>query len=59
MSFIRFREKCEACDEEWNAAFGILGTQIIAEPPKKRPNCGSEKIKRIDWVWKDNNGNEF
>lgn len=59
MSFIMFREKCEGCGKEWNAAFGVLGVQLIAEPPKKCPKCGSEKIKKIDNGWKDDNGNEF
>jgi DNA-directed RNA polymerase subunit RPC12/RpoP len=53
MSYIQFRQKCEECGKEWNAAFGIVGSTIVAEPPKECPRCKSEKIIKIadDWLY--------
>lgn len=53
MSYIPFRQKCEDCGEEWNTAFGILGTTIIAESPKTCPHCNSKNLKRLAEEWKD------
>lgn len=52
MSYIQFRQQCDECKESWNAAFGIVGTTRIAQPPDKCPHCGSEKISKIadDWL---------
>jgi hypothetical protein len=53
MSYIQFRQSCSDCGEEWNAAFGIVGTTIIAQPPEKCPKCGLKNINKIEdgWEW--------
>lgn len=53
MSYIPFRQKCEDCGKEWNTAFGVLGTTIISEAPKKCPHCDSENLKTLDDDWKE------
>lgn len=45
MSYQQFQQKCRECGKTWNAAFGIVGTTIIAEPPKVCPYCKSDKIE--------------
>jgi hypothetical protein len=52
MSFMQFQQRCEACRAEWNAAFGIVGRSIIAEPPVKCPKWGSKAITKIADEWK-------
>ena len=41
---MQFRQQCVACKKIWNAAFGMVGTTLIAEPPEKCPHCGSAQI---------------
>lgn len=53
MSYIRFQQQCKKCNAAWNAAFGIVGTTIIAEPPKKCPECGSSQIEKVADSWKE------
>ena len=52
MSFQQFQQRCEDCGEEWNAAFGVVGTTILAEAPQKCPKCGSANLKTIAHGWK-------
>jgi hypothetical protein len=52
MSFMQFQQQCDDCKEIWNAAFGIVGTSIIAEPPKHCPKCDSRNISKIADGWK-------
>lgn len=47
MSFIQFQQQCEDCHEKWTAAFGIVGMTMIAQPPRKCPKCGSNKISKF------------
>jgi len=58
MSYMQFQQRCEDCKKEWNAAFGIVGTTILASPPVKCPHCKSEKISRIAEGWKITKENE-
>lgn len=51
MSYIQFRQRCRACESQWNAAFGIIGTTYIAEPPAKCPRCGSDDLVKIADGW--------
>jgi DNA-directed RNA polymerase subunit RPC12/RpoP len=51
MSYMQFQQKCLDCSETWNAAFGIVGTSIIAQPPDKCPKCGSKNITRFADGW--------
>lgn len=53
MSFMQFQQRCEDCGKEWNAAFGIVGTTYIAQPPTECPHCKSERIIKIadEWKW--------
>ena len=53
MSYMQFQQRCKDCDEHWNAAFGIVGTTIIAQPPAECPKCGSTKLTRMadGWIW--------
>jgi DNA-directed RNA polymerase subunit RPC12/RpoP len=52
MSFIPFRQRCDDCGEEWNAAFGIVGTMQIAAPPEKCHKCGSKNLTKVADGWK-------
>lgn len=51
MSYQQFRQRCQACKAEWNAAFGVVGQSVIAQPPVECPECGSTKLEKIveDW----------
>lgn len=51
MSFITFRQKCNACGQSWNAAFGIVGTTRIASPPPQCPHCQSEDLVKVADGW--------
>jgi hypothetical protein len=51
MSYMQFQQQCEDCGESWNAAFGIVGTTYIAQPPTECPYCNSPKIKKIADYW--------
>ena len=53
MSYMQFQQQCDDCGKSWNAAFGIVGTTYIAQPPKKCPHCGSEKF------WRDKMSHDF
>lgn len=39
----------------WNAAFGIVGTSYIAQPPEVCPYCGSTNLTKIADGWSDRN----
>jgi hypothetical protein len=52
MSYMQFRQRCEDCRQEWNAAFGIVGVTQIAAPPKECPYCHSTKLVKIQDGWK-------
>jgi DNA-directed RNA polymerase subunit RPC12/RpoP len=52
MSFQQFQQKCADCEKEWNAAFGIVGTTIIAQAPSECPHCKSTKLETIAYGWK-------
>lgn len=54
MSYMQFQQRCEACGETWNAAFGIVGMKIIAQPPKVCPVCKSPRIEHHAHGWKMN-----
>lgn len=51
MSYIQFQQGCKTCLAVWNAAFGIVGTTRIAEPPAKCPHCGSTEIVKVGDGW--------
>ena len=51
MSYQQFRQHCLDCKLIWNAAFGIVHTTIIAEPPKICPGCGSIHIEHYANSW--------
>jgi len=51
MSYMQFRQGCRDCQKWWNAAFGIVGTAIIAQPPELCPHCGSANIHHIAHGW--------
>lgn len=51
-----FQQKCDDCGAEWNAAFGIVGLTIVAQPPKVCPKCQSTKIKHLAHGWKMDDG---
>lgn len=51
MSFITFQQRCDDCQSEWNAAFGIVGTVRIAEPPTACIHCHSLNIRKIADGW--------
>lgn len=51
MSYIMFQQQCLDCKKIWNAAFGMVGTTIIAEPPTSCPECKSIKIEKIADGW--------
>lgn len=55
MSYQQFRQHCLDCKEWWNAAFGIVGTTYIAEPPTKCPRCGSKRIEKLADGWETGN----
>lgn len=54
MSYMQFQQQCADCEEKWNAAFGIVGTTIIAQPPTECPKCNSKNIVKVadgfDWT---------
>jgi len=52
MSFIQFRDRCQDCGLEWNAAFGMVMTSIIAQPPTQCPGCGSKNFRKVAYEWK-------
>ena len=59
MSYQQFQQKCKDCEATWNAAFGIVGTTVIAEPPHNCPKCQSTNVEfhKPGWKWekpKDN-----
>ena len=51
MSFITFRQRCGDCQQEWNAAFGIVGSTYIAQPPTMCPHCGSPNLSNAGDGW--------
>jgi DNA-directed RNA polymerase subunit RPC12/RpoP len=51
VSYQQFQQQCSICERKWNAAFGIVGMRIIAEPPRKCPYCGSLDINKIAHGW--------
>jgi hypothetical protein len=55
VSYIQFQQKCKACGESWNAAFGIVGTTQIAAPPKVCPHCGSDQLTKLADGWAPQN----
>lgn len=59
MSYMQFRQRCDDCQKQWNAAFGIVGTTMIAEPPRECPHCGSVNIKHVANGWLMNDGREL
>lgn len=54
-----FREGCNDCGEEWNAAFGIVGMTQIAAPPTECPKCKSKNIHKVADAWKMDDGSFF
>ena len=52
MSYIPFQQKCSDCQAEWNAAFGVVGMTVIAQPPVVCPECGSANITKMADGWK-------
>jgi DNA-directed RNA polymerase subunit RPC12/RpoP len=44
MSYMQFGQYCSDCGAKWIAAFGVVGTSIIAEAPKWCPQCKSTNI---------------
>jgi hypothetical protein len=59
MSYQMFRQKCLDCEECWNAAFGIVGTSIIAQPPTECPKCKSKRISKFADGWEMSDGSTF
>jgi DNA-directed RNA polymerase subunit RPC12/RpoP len=59
MSYMQFRQHCLDCKEEWNAAFGIVGTSYIAQPPTACPKCKSKNIEEFAKGWKMDDGSVF
>lgn len=57
MSYMQFQQKCFDCGKTWNAAFGVVGTTIIAEAPHSCPYCDSKNIKKIADGWEMKNEN--
>lgn len=51
MSYQQFRQRCTKCNAEWNAAFGIVGTTIIAQAPTECPHCKSPEIEHAGYGW--------
>jgi hypothetical protein len=47
----QFQQRCKACQKSWNAAFGIVGTTYIAQPPTECPYCGSTELEKIEDHW--------
>jgi rRNA maturation endonuclease Nob1 len=56
MSYMQFQQQCEDCKKTWNAAFGIVGTTYIAQPPEVCPYCGSKNLVKIADEWKTETG---
>jgi DNA-directed RNA polymerase subunit RPC12/RpoP len=52
MSYMQFQQRCGDCGAEWNAAFGIVGLTVIAQPPIECPYCKSVNISRLEEGWK-------
>ncbi len=52
MSYMQFQQRCRECGEEWNAAFGLVGMTLIAQPPVKCPRCGAANISKFADGWK-------
>ena len=59
MSYMQFRQQCEDCKAIWNAAFGIVGSTVIARPPSKCPKCESEKIGHFADGWEMDDGSIY
>jgi hypothetical protein len=51
MSYFQFRQRCRNCKQEWNAAFGVVGTTIIASPPLVCWVCKSPDIEKTGEEW--------
>jgi DNA-directed RNA polymerase subunit RPC12/RpoP len=51
---MQFQQRCEDCKATWNAAFGIVGTTYIAQPPTECPHCKSKNIVHHADGWKMN-----
>lgn len=51
MSYFQFQQQCLNCKEVWTAAFGLVGTTIIAEPPVKCWICKSTDIQTDKPKW--------
>lgn len=44
MSFIIYKLRCRNCGNEFNTAFGIVGTTLISQPAKRCPKCYSRNL---------------
>lgn len=54
-----FRQQCGNCRSIWNAAFGIVGTTVIAKSPHECPFCFSPEITKYDDGWQLTDGSIF
>ena len=56
MSFITYTMACKKCEKDWNSAFGIVGSTVIADGgPTKCPHCNSSEIFKKSDGWNASN----